>query len=1000
MNSSRHLRSPLLVTGLAVAVGAAIYGTWVLIARDDAQTSEPASALAHTRAPDPAEIQARAAAAAAKLEASLKQDSASEVLVSQDRATGSLSSVRADVGGDLHPKMSAAYSPSTKVAAFLAAHASEFGIDDPGRQLRLIDVNKDQYGFSHVNYQQMHGGVPVLGGVLRGHVSPDGRLTAVNGKFVPGIELPTRATLARTDAQQTAVVLVGQQQPSAFKSIDLTATSTELVVYRANLTNGAPGDNYLAYEVQVTGGNQVREFVYVDALTGKIVDQITGVYGVKHRRVHEGSIFAPPAWEEGLPRPAVDPAHEDEISGAGYSYNLFMNLSNKQFRSWDGNDAEMITVNNDPTIVCPNANWNGTSTNYCSGTSADDVVVHEWTHAYTQETSGLIYSYQSGALNESYSDVFGETVDLLNNRDTIGGTTPVTGNNGRRSEDDSVCASFASEIPTEDESVRWLMGEDAYAFSPLPPIGDAAIRDYWRPRCAGGEFFFGNPGHVTSELYHCDASDGGGVHNNSSINNRAYALLVDGETVSLKDDGTPFASPVTVTGIGLTKAAHIFWRANSVYNTPTTNFADNADSLEMACSDLIGKNLNKLVTTAENGTGFLASNDDTLDPNPEPSGEVVSAADCQQVRNAIAAVEMRHDVTKQCGFVAPLDPAPAPMCGGAAVRSKYLVNWESGIPAGWTIGQQPLTKTQLNTRPWFLRSGDLPKGRLGSAMYQENRRDLGNCTTDDESGVLYMISPPIVVDATSPSHLMFEHYFLTESSYDGGNVMISINGLDFEPIPPLAYTVIPASAFVHNPYNGSLNNIDDQNTNPKRGQAAFHGANPVDGTNNWGQSQIDLAAAGVAPGDTIRIRWDFGQDGCNGNDGWYVDRIEVFSCGDPLPPVGTECKTYPADVTFPDNQIVSLIGSTTTATVGDATHPVTDVNIRKLKGSHSYMGDLTFTLASPAGTSITLFDGASCTSQDGIDVEFDDSAANVISCADWTSGGTFRAARGTDGLQR
>ena len=93
--------------------------------------------------------------------------------------------------------------------------------------------------------------------------------------------------------------------------------------------------------------------------------------------------------------------------------------------------------------------------------------------------------------------------------------------------------------PGEGDIGMWQIAD-----APLPPIGDAAIRDMWRPRCAGGAFFFGDPGHGSSNLYHCDAGDAGGVHVNSAINNRAYALLVDGDTVELKDDGTPFASEI------------------------------------------------------------------------------------------------------------------------------------------------------------------------------------------------------------------------------------------------------------------------------------------------------------------------------------------------------------------------------------------------------------------------------------------------------------------------
>ena len=47
----------------------------------------------------------------------------------------------------------------------------------------------------------------------------------------------------------------------------------------------------------------------------------------------------------------------------------------------------MPTVNNDGRINCPNANWNGTTTNYCNGVTSDDVVAHEWGHAYTEYTS-------------------------------------------------------------------------------------------------------------------------------------------------------------------------------------------------------------------------------------------------------------------------------------------------------------------------------------------------------------------------------------------------------------------------------------------------------------------------------------------------------------------------------------------------------------------------------------------------------------------------------------
>ncbi|MGE0465936.1 MAG: S-layer homology domain-containing protein [Steroidobacteraceae bacterium] len=201
---------------------------------------------------DATDLRERAADAAQEIEKALAASAAGDFSVISDPATGGLSTIRAGVGGDLYPQTPAGLPPAAKFAAFLAEHGALLGIEDPARQLKPLDDFKDQYGFSHVRYQQLHGGLPVLGAVLQGHVSPDGRLTAVKGKFVPDIDLPASAQIARDDAVRSAVLRVGQQQPAALKDVKLTASSAKLVVYRTGLTNGTAGANHLAYEVQVT----------------------------------------------------------------------------------------------------------------------------------------------------------------------------------------------------------------------------------------------------------------------------------------------------------------------------------------------------------------------------------------------------------------------------------------------------------------------------------------------------------------------------------------------------------------------------------------------------------------------------------------------------------------------------------------------------------------------------------------------------------------------------
>ena len=58
----------------------------------------------------------------------------------------------------------------------------------------------------------------------------------------------------------------------------------------------------------------------------------------------------------------------------------------------------------------------------------------------------------------------------------------------------------------------------------------------------------------------------------------------------------------TVTGLGLDKAAAIWWRAQTAYLTPQSDFIDAADALEQSCADLVGQPINQLTTAARRRT--------------------------------------------------------------------------------------------------------------------------------------------------------------------------------------------------------------------------------------------------------------------------------------------------------------------------------------------------------------------------------------------------------------
>ncbi len=890
---------------------------------------------------------------------SLQAETGGAARISVSNATGAARFVRlpAESKRSLSP-MGAAAAPAEKTSAFLHAHGKIFGISAPDSELALLKAASDSTGGNHLTYQQIYFGVPVFAGELKSHFDSAGRLTAINGTFVPSIAVDTTPSTTELAAGKAAIAAVESELEA---SLAVSVLGTKLYVYRTGLAQGVPGNNYLAWEVEVGDGASVREFVYVDAHTNKIVDRLPGIIDGMYRRAYNGRLLngVPPEypntpyWVEGDPFPTASTEANNMLLASQETYDFYNHAFGRD--SIDGAGAIMDSIF-DRGYSCPNASWNGTFISFCRGMTTDDVTAHEWTHAYTQYTHNLIYAWQPGALNEAYSDIFGETVDLINNRmtDTPGGnraadgslcstydsyppvvrvnspasiagnygagpalfgpaltpagitgdivlaldagpattdactaltnaaevagkiafidrgtcgfklkvynaqqagaigviianistsanalvnmaddpTVPTitipatnvlfsTGNTIRSQFGVGVNATLRKNAPavTED-SVRWLMGEDDTATGLVGPL-----RDMWRPVCHG------NPGKVSDSDYGCSTADQGGVHDNSGVPNHAYALLVDGGTYNGQ----------TVTGIGLTKAAHIYFRAMAIYQVQTSDFPDHADALEQACADLIGQNLNDLVTGA-------------------PSGQIITSGDCAQLPIAAASVEMRTPPA-QCNFQPLLAKNPPAQC---EVRNFYTADFESG-DAGYSVAHTEVSAS-FTDREWE-RVSSLPDGRAGSAFFAIDPQ-IGTCTASgDESGVLHLTSPPIAVPANlSTPVLTFNHYLTSEPGFDGGNLKIKVDSGD--------WTLVPKADYTYNSYNTTLAAAPG-NTDPLAGQPAFSGTDGGTVEGSWGQSQIRLAS-GLA-GHTVQLRWDFGTDGCGGAlYGWFVDDVKFY----------------------------------------------------------------------------------------------------------------------------
>lgn len=194
----------------------------------------------------------------------------------------------------------------------------------------------------------------------------------------------------------------------------------------------------------------------------------------------------------------------------------------RKYYSVDGL-GPLISARNHYGYKYNNAFWDGSQITLGDGDGVTfqsfatlDIIGHEWTHGLTQYTAGLNYSYESGALNEAFSDIFG----AMTERYWYG-----------------------------ESANTWKIGEGSYT----PGVAGDALR-YMNTPWAGGQPW-NYPGRYIG------SGDNGGVHTNSGIANYAFYILAKG--------GCGYTC---VGAIGAEAATQIFYRALRYYMIPTDGF--------------------------------------------------------------------------------------------------------------------------------------------------------------------------------------------------------------------------------------------------------------------------------------------------------------------------------------------------------------------------------------------------------------------------------------------
>jgi Zn-dependent metalloprotease len=671
--------------------------------------------------------------------------------------------------------LAASAAPQTVAEAFLDDHGSAFGLGDPGSELRLLDEASD-HGKSTVRFQQVHSGVPVLGGELVVNLDERGNVLSASGEVVPRPSLSVSPGVSPADAERTALEKVAKEYSVPGSSLD--ATRPELWIYDSRLLGG-PGLNRptLVWRMDVTAGElePIRELVLVDARVGSVALNFNQIAEAKNRRICDANSTAnqvpctsPVRVEGGPPTGVVDVNKAYDFSGD--TYDFYFNRFGRD--SLDGAGLALLsTVRFCPSpSSCPykNAFWNGEQMVYGAGyASADDVVGHELTHGVTDFESHLFYYYQSGAINESLSDVFGEFVDLTNG------------------------------VGTDTATTRWQLGEDL-------PASTGVIRDMQDPT------LFGDPDRMQSPNYTADVNeaDNGGVHTNSGVNNKAAYLMTDGGTFNGR----------TVTALGITKVARIYYQVETTLLTTASDYADLYNALNQACTNLVG------------------------------SGGI-TAANCVEVNDALLAVQMN-----QSPSAAPNPEAPTCQTGYAP-KNSFFDTLENTASGNWT----KITNNAPNR--WFYPQNPNPIGL--DATYATSG-DTNFWGYNDPTIADYSIAMAKNVTVPANGFLHFRHAFGFEDdasgAYDGGILQYSTNG-------GATWTNVTGAMFTHNGYNGT---IASGFGNPLGGQTGF-----VRESNGYISSRVNLASLAGQP---IRFRFRIGTDSSFDDYGWFVDDVRIYRC--------------------------------------------------------------------------------------------------------------------------
>ncbi len=495
----------------------------------------------------------------------------------------------------------------------------QLGNDMTFRHLR---TDKDNMGMEHIRYAQWCHGRVVEGAVLILHVR-NNQVISCNGDLFP-VNNPATVPALTESAALTKALDVFQATEYAWdhnafnKKQERTLPKGELV-WAPEKGNATKGNFSLAWKFDIYALKPLRRAcVYVDAVDGHIIWEQNKLMDMHSR----GTAYTKYSSMRQMVTDSTAPNYFqlfDETRGTGIhtldmqnstsdSYD-FINTTNTWTDTAGTRGAEYdvhwglqrIYDYYDSThgrnsfdnlgseidgyvhfdVNFANAFWDGQEIVFGDGDlsvgmrplTSLDIIGHEFTHAVTQYSANLNYEYESGALNESFSDIFGKTI----------------------------------EKKYKPSTFTWYIGKEIF--------NDGSImRNMSNPRTGQAPDTYGGT------YWYTGTDDEGGVHTNSNVQNYWYYILTTGKT------GTnDLNHSYSVTGIGFDKAAAIVYRSLTNYLTPFSEYSDARMYSIEAAEDLFGKCSNEVIQTTNAwyavgvGNKFPSANVVTASANALPA---------------------------------------------------------------------------------------------------------------------------------------------------------------------------------------------------------------------------------------------------------------------------------------------------------------------------------------------------------------------------------------------